>query len=111
MSTIGPGVRATLEGSTAELGEFEAAFPPISGARPEGPPAHGPAAAIAAAGTTTATAIQATMLLREMAAWIGGLIDELTFEDKMKADADARARYQVDPMPGSPPQAGSIGSH
>jgi hypothetical protein len=72
-------------GDREEAHEFTTLFPDnlVTPPRPQG---GGPAAAQLAASTSGRLAEHAALLLRQMAGWIGGMIDVATFKEHMLYD-------------------------
>jgi hypothetical protein len=86
-------VKEFLSDDALRLKEFDAAFPAI-GSAPL-PNEVGPARQIQAAGTSLARAEQAAILLRQIGGWLDGLIQELTYDERLRLEAQEVAKLRV----------------
>jgi hypothetical protein len=81
---------------TAELQmEFERLFPPL-----EEPGSFSPALAVESHTRLAAAAEEGRIHLSQLGGWIQGLIEERTLQERMRLDAEARAREAAKPKPG-----------
>lgn len=89
-------VSGLLAADEARLAEFTAAFPELSPNLPQASAAGGgPHAAMVVASTRTAMAEHAALLLRQLGGWLEGLVQEATFEQRMRLEAEATAKLRV----------------
>jgi hypothetical protein len=91
----------TLLGSGAQeelRKEFERVFQPL-----DDPPKFSPVLAVESQVSLATAAEEALMRLRLVGGWIKGLIREATFEETMRAEAEAKARLAAKPPTGFSP--------
>lgn len=86
-------VREFLADDTERLREFENAFRPIGAASSSAE--RGPARQAQATTTSAARAEQAALLLRQIGGWLDGLVQELTYDERIRLEAEEVAKLRV----------------
>lgn len=83
-------VRDLVAASDPSLAEFDAAFPEIQVVAI--PTAQSPHSVVTQAMRNHPHATKAQALLGQLAGWVSGVINELTFEQRLRMEAEARVR-------------------